>query len=173
MQFGNGKINSRRRRLRFGLGLTAVILLVSGCGNGQSGRVIPSEIEFRADGVLEFLRDDGSRIMRIAIEIAESDSAQARGLMDRRSLPSLGGMIFIDPASRERSFWMRNTPLPLDLLFIRSDSTIANIFKRTTPYSDDRINSVGEVQFVLEVRAGFTDRNGIEEGQRVRWTRQP
>ena len=145
---------------------------LSGCSDSSSSRSVATNIEFRPDGVLEFRRSGGDLVARIVIEIAESDSSQARGLMDRRSLPEKGGMIFIDQSSSDQSFWMRNTPLPLDIIFVRSDSVITNIVKRTTPYSDSRIESIGEAQFVVEVRAGFTDRMNIKAGQRITWRRE-
>jgi len=149
-----------------------VPFLFAGCLDSSSSRSVATNIEFRPDGVLEFRRASGELVTRIAIEIAESDSAQARGLMDRRSLPERGGMIFIDQSASDQSFWMRNTPLPLDIIFVRSDSVIANIVKRTTPYSDSRIKSIGDAQYVVEVRAGFTDRMSIEAGQRITWRRE-
>jgi hypothetical protein len=143
---------------------------IAGC-KGERVGTLSLDIPFRADGILEFARPDGSLITRIAIEIAESDSAQVRGLMDRRSLPSRGGMLFVYPDTASRSFWMRSTPLPLDILFIREDGTVANVVRRTTPYSDAHIRSDGGVQNVLEVRAGFTEQWNINAGTRIRWRR--
>jgi hypothetical protein len=158
-------------------GIAKILLIlavaVSACGDGTDGRVIPDEIPFRADGILDIILPDSSVAVRIAIEVAASDSAQARGLMERRSLPQRGGMLFVDAESREREFWMRNTPLPLDIIFIRADRTIANIARRTTPYSDERIRSEGPAQYVLEVRAGFTDLYAIDDSARVNWRIQP
>ncbi|NNE70141.1 MAG: DUF192 domain-containing protein [Rhodothermales bacterium] len=152
--------------------LGALILLtgLAGCG-GSPEPQIPTDIAFRGDGVLDFLRPDSTVITRIAIEIADTDSAQVRGLMDRRTLPERGGMLFYYETEEARSFWMRSTPLPLDIMFIGTDGRIVNIVPRTTPYSDDRINSEGPVQHVLEVRAGFTERHQIGPGTLVRWRR--
>jgi uncharacterized membrane protein (UPF0127 family) len=146
-------------------------MTVFGCSD-DSPRAIPTDIPFRPDGILEFRQPSSELVTRIVIEIAESDSAQARGLMNRRTLPARGGMIFVDRTSSDQSFWMRNTPLPLDIIFVRSDSTILNIVKKTVPYSDARIESTGKAQFVVEVRAGFTDRMGIKPGQRIHWWRE-
>lgn len=130
------------------------------------------EPKFEADGILSFHRPNGETIVRIAVELAESDAEQATGLMNRRSLPALGGMLFLSDTQRERSFWMKNTPLPLDILFLRSDSTIANIVRRTTPLSEELIESNGIVQDVLEVRAGFTERYGIDTTATISWRRE-
>ena len=91
--------------------------------------------------------------------------------MERRSLPDRGGMLFFNETVDARSFWMRNTPLSLDILFIGTDGRVVNIVPRTTPYSDAHINSEGAVQHVLEVRAGFTERHGIEPGTLIKWRR--
>ena len=150
----------------------ALFAAVAGCSGSGDSPTVATNIEFTPHGILEFRQDSGELVTRIAIEIAESDSAQARGLMDRRSLPERGGMIFVSAEPSQKSFWMRSTPLPLDIIFVRSDSSIVNIVKRTTPYSDERILSEGLAQFVVEVRAGFTDRYGIAPGQTINWWRQ-
>ncbi len=151
------------------LALLPLAAVLAACET-QPDNVIQTDIPFRADGYLDFIRADSST-WRIAIEIAETDSAQARGLMDRRSLPVRGGMLFVEEASEMKQFWMKSTPLPLDILFIADDMSIINIVKRTVPYSEEFINSTAPAQFVLEVRAGATDQWNIQPGDRVRWVR--
>lgn len=161
--------------MRFLLGSLPVffvsLLLITGCGE-EDDAPRPRDIPFRADGVLEFIDADGERIEAIAIEIADTDSARQRGLMDRRSLPERGGMLFIFDDADERSFWMRNTPLALDIMFVGADSQVVNIHQRTRPLADERYESDGPAQFVVEVRAGFTARHGIDESTRIRWRRR-
>lgn len=147
-------------------------LVFAGCGGDEQPAADRLNTEFEAEGILDFHRPDSSIVTRIVIELAESDAEQAQGLMYRRSLPDRGGMLFIDDAPSMQSFWMRNTPLPLDILFIDERGEIVNIVKRTTPYSDDRIESTDSSQYVLEVRAGFTDRYGITDAMRVEWERR-
>lgn len=132
---------------------------------------VQMDIPFRQDGVLTFISPDGDSLATIAIEIAEGDSARQRGLMQRRGLPAQGGMLFLDDRAREQSFWMRNTPLPLDILFVGADSQVINIAERTRPYSDSALVSAAPAQYVLEVRAGFTDRYGITDSTRLVWRR--
>jgi uncharacterized membrane protein (UPF0127 family) len=116
------------------------------------------------------LRADGSVVATLAIEIALGDSARGRGLMDRRSLPARAGMLFLSEAPKQQSFWMKNTPMPLDIIFIDADSQVVNIARRTRPLSQATITSDGPAQYVLEVRAGLADQLGLDEETRVRWT---
>lgn len=152
------------------LGILILAAVLTGCRERAQG-TLAMDIPFRANGILEFLDGDGKIMRRIAIEIAESDSAKIRGLMDRRSLPDLGGMLFVYDRVEPRSFWMRSTPLPLDILFLDAEDRVINIVQRTTPYSDTHIESQGPARHVLEVRAGATARWGISSGTRIRWQR--
>jgi uncharacterized membrane protein (UPF0127 family) len=132
---------------------------------------VQRDILFRADGTLDFLRPDGSVLRTINVEIASSDSAWARGLMDRRSLTLEQGMLFLFPQAEQKSFWMKNTLIPLDIMFVGLDSQIVNIAKRTPPLSETQIHSTGLAQYVVEVRGGFSDRFDIEDSTRIRWQR--
>ncbi|NND70705.1 MAG: DUF192 domain-containing protein [Rhodothermales bacterium] len=149
--------------------LLLVLAVLAGC-NKQPDNTVVGQAEFRKDGSLDFLRPDGNVITTIDIEVVGDRESQARGLMGRRSLPSRGGMFFVYDAPKDQSFWMKNTPLPLDIIFIGSDSSVVNIAKRTKPLSSATIESISPAQFVLEVRGGFTDRLGIDDSTRFRWT---
>lgn len=151
--------------------LLFALVFVSACGGSSNQDVVPTEPEFVAEGELRFERPDGSLIARIAIELAETEEEQRTGLMNRRSLPALGGMLFIDDTSSMRQFWMKNTPLPLDIIFIRDDLSITNIVRRTQPLSEAFIESTEEAQYVLEVRAGFTETYGIDSTAVISWKR--
>lgn len=101
------------------------------------------------------------------VELALTPEQQQKGLMFRESLPPNGGMLFVFPQAREASFWMKNTPLSLDIIFIRDDGTIANIAERTEPFSEKSIPSDGIVRGVLEVNGGTTAQLSIAAGDRV------
>lgn len=151
--------------------LTIMLLLLAGCNPSNDGRTVERpDIPFRPDGVLEVVRPDGSILTTLVIEIAEGDSARAQGLMHRTSLPARGGMLFLDNESKIQTFWMRNTPLPLDLIFVDADSNIVNIAKRVRPLSDETISSADSALYVLEVNAGFSDKYGIDESMSIRWS---
>lgn len=127
-------------------------------------------IPFRDDGDLTFFRG-GEEVVTIDIEIAESDSARIRGLMQRPSLPEKSGMLFLFERETMQIFHMSNTPLALDLLFTGSDSTVVDIDKYNRPFTSTLIRSDVPAQYVIEVPAGFADRYGLVEGERVHWIR--
>jgi uncharacterized membrane protein (UPF0127 family) len=112
------------------------------------------------------------------VEIAKTAAEQARGLMYRTDLKPDGGMIFWPypaggGAPREASFWMKNTPSPLDILYIRPDGTIARIAENTVPFSETPIPSGEPVGAVLEIMGGRAAALGIAEGDRVSWAGGP
>ncbi len=142
-------------------------------GSGTTPAVESSvSIPFRSDGTLSFIRED-EVFKEIGIEIADTDSTRTRGLMQRTSLPTDSGMLFLFDREEEQSFWMANTPLALDLIFVRADSTVLRIAKYVQPMSPDPVTSNGPARFVLEVPAGYSDTIGLIEGDRLRWQRTP
>jgi uncharacterized membrane protein (UPF0127 family) len=106
-------------------------------------------------------------VRRFTVEIAATPAQQERGLMHRPTLPRDRGMLFPFPAPREATFWMKNTPAPLDLLFIRADGSIARIAAMAIPNSLDLIPSGEPVSAVLEIAGGNAARLGIAEGDVV------
>jgi hypothetical protein len=101
------------------------------------------------------------------VEIADDPQERARGLMFRESLADDHGMLFDFPQPEHASFWMRNTMISLDIIFIGVDGRILNIADHTTPYSDESIPSAGLTRAVLEIRAGRAEELGIRPGARV------
>ena len=104
---------------------------------------------------------------RFDVEVAPDDSSRMRGLMYRTHLDPNAGMLFDFHDDHFRSFWMKNTYLPLDMLFIRADGTISSIAANTTPLSETVINSREPVRAVLEVNAGRSAALGIRPGEKV------
>ena len=110
-----------------------------------------------------------TKIQKFRVEIARTEAEQARGLMFRESLPDDGGMIFPMKPPRDASFWMKNTVIPLDMIFIRADGTIARIAAETVPYSLEPVDSGEPVAAVLELAGGKAAALGIAEDDVVRW----
>lgn len=111
------------------------------------------------------------------VETAKTEGEQQRGLMYRTDIPKDGGMLFAPyPPSgppREASFWMKNTPSPLDIIFIRADGSIAHIAENTTPFSEAPIPSGEPIAAVLELRGGRAAELGIADDDVVSWPGGP
>ena len=104
---------------------------------------------------------------RFMVEIADDDAERQRGLMERQPLADDRGMLFQFPDVAERGFWMRNTPSPLDIIYIDPRGRIVSIAKNATPNSDAVIPSNGPASGVLELRAGRADEIGARPGDKV------
>ena len=105
---------------------------------------------------------------RFEVEVADDAAERSEGLMYRQSLADNAGMLFLYPETRPVQFWMKNTPLSLDIVFVREDGTIARIAENTTPMSEDLIPSGEPVRAVLEVKAGTMRLLGVTVGDRLR-----
>lgn len=108
------------------------------------------------------------------VEVARTPAEQQRGLMYRTDIPENGGMLFAPyppegGGPREASFWMKNTPSPLDIIFVRADGTIARIAENTVPFSEAPVPSGEPIAAVLELRGGRSAELGISEGDKVSW----
>lgn len=145
---------------RNAVGSLAVMLFVAGCAaGGKAG----------ADPLLEPLEIvTATGVHRFKVEIADSEEERARGLMFRESLGRDRGMLFQFPDSAERSFWMKNTYIPLDIIYIAADGRIVSIAPQTTPFSESPVPSYGAAKGVLELNGGQAAELGIKAGDRVR-----
>lgn len=101
------------------------------------------------------------------IEVADDANERAAGLMFRQTMADDHGMLFVFQETRPVSFWMRNTPMPLDLVFITQDGTIEDILPGE-PFSDAPIGPPEPVRFVLELKRGTAEQAGIKDGDSVR-----
>ncbi|HET7816718.1 MAG TPA: DUF192 domain-containing protein [Sphingomicrobium sp.] len=106
---------------------------------------------------------------RFTVEVAETAEQQAQGLMFREALAGDRGMLFPYDPPRAASFWMKNTLIPLDMIFIRPDRTIGRIAANTVPHSLDPVASLEPVSAVLEIRGGRAAELGIKPGDKVEW----
>lgn len=119
--------------------------------------------------VIDLVVMRGDKRLPFKVELADSPQAQAKGLMFRTELGDDEGMLFPSEVPQPRSFWMKNTPLSLDIIFIGPDGRIANIAANTVPYSLDPVPSSGLTSAVLELRAGRAAELGIVPGDRVKY----
>lgn len=158
-----------RRRLRaMGVICAAAMLGLAAC----SGASAPTSGARHAESGLQTVPlsiTNGTRVHAFTVEVAASEDEQARGLMYRTSMAPDAGMVFPFSPPRFASFWMKNTLIPLDMLFVRADGSIDRIAENTIPESLEPVGSGGEVIAVLELAGGTAARLGIDENAVVRW----
>jgi uncharacterized protein len=135
--------------------------------NKQSSSYSKSGPSFRKDGRLSIIPANSSDKIWLDIEIADNEEKRMQGLMYRQSLMENEGMLFIFTNDEPRSFWMKNTFIPLDIIYINSRKEIVSIQKYTQPKSTYSIPSEKPAMYVLEVNAGFTDKYGINPGDKI------
>jgi uncharacterized membrane protein (UPF0127 family) len=160
-------------RSRFYSGLTIIAFIVLGLLLFV-GPMMPREQLPPAGGVekegpaqpLSIVTADG-RTHAFNVEIAATDSQKERGLMFRKQMAEDHGMLFVFAAPGERNFWMKNTEIPLDIVYIEADGTIHHIAHDAKPQDLTPLPSQGAVMHVLELNGGLTARMGIKEGDVV------
>ena len=131
------------------------------------------EFMFRKDGELTFLDSTNHKPeTKIDIQIADNDFDRELGLMFRKSMEENQGMLFIFPADTIQNFWMRNTYIPLDMIFANSMNIIVTIQHATSTLSDQTYSSNAPAKYVIEVNSGFTDKNKIKVGDKISWIRE-
>lgn len=107
---------------------------------------------------------DGDKVFRFVVELADTDEERALGLMHRASMGEDHGMLFDFGTPRRVAFWMRNTFIPLDMLFMRSDGEIVQIVENVPPHSEDTVGPDRPVRAVLELNAGTVKKMGLKIG---------
>lgn len=153
------------------LAVAALVLIMLLPDNKSDTSNTGSQYRFEKHGTAAFFDDKGKEICSFDIEIAESLEKQTLGLMYRDSLAAYQAMLFPYPDEDIRIFWMKNTYLPLDIIFIAGDSTIVSIQKNTKPFDESGLQSKGPARFVLEVNAGISDHFNLQPGNKFSYTR--
>jgi len=163
-----------------------VLTLMVSCGDKKDQPAVTEgeneivEIPFQKEGELEFLNEKGEQFKKIDIEIAETDNERARGLMDRSKMDEDTGMLFIfgDDEIRKHTFYMKNTRIPLDIMYFSPDSVLINIARNAQPGADAEMSggtvagAAADSKFVVEINGGLADSWGLKEGTtKIRWTR--
>ena len=141
----------------------------SEASNSKPANQQSKQFQFKKEGELTFQNSQGEFISKIDIEIANDMVERAVGLMYRDELGEDQGMFFVFPTEEYQSFWMRNTVLSLDILFVNKNREIVTIHKNTIPFSDESYPSTVPSIYVVEVNAGYTDKYGIKEGDKISW----
>lgn len=131
-----------------------------------------SEPEFVKQGELNFIRADSTVIVKIDTEIADDDTRRERGLMYRRQMEMDHGMLFIFEDEDFRSFWMKNTYLPLDILYLNAQKKIVRIHENVATMNERPIPSDFPAKYVVEVNAGFCALHNIQVGDGMTFLRK-
>jgi uncharacterized membrane protein (UPF0127 family) len=155
--------------------LVVCLVAAPGClGGGTSpedGNVSVDAPEPYTDTKVRFVVD-GQELGELAVETAETRSERARGLMERESLPEGTGMLFVYDTPAPRGFWMKDTLVPLDIIFVDGDMRVLNV-EHASPepgVPDDeltRYRSDGAAQYVVEAERGYANRTGVSSGDRL------
>jgi uncharacterized membrane protein (UPF0127 family) len=143
--------------------LAGLLCVAAACSNGGSPRAQDSKLPIEP---LDVITHDG-KPHHFSVEIADNYETRERGLMFRKSLAPDAGMLFDFKYPQQVAFWMKNTLIPLDIIFIGPDGRILNIARQATPMSEENLPSAGPVLGVLEIAGGRAGELGIGPGDKV------
>ena len=129
----------------------------------------PKEVEpqFKMEGTLVFLDNQKDTLKLVEMEVADNDEERTQGMMFRSSMSYDRAMLFIMEYETPQSFWMHNTKMSLDIIYVDGEGQIVTIYKHTQPYSESPIPSFKPAKYVVETAAGFCDRFGVTEGDQI------
>lgn len=128
-------------------------------------------INFKKEGELSIRKSSNDSIVKsIDIEIADDEYQTQTGLMYRDSMEDNQGMLFVFPEAELHSFYMKNTKIALDIIYIDADKKIINIQKNAKPFSENSLPSDAPAQYVLEINAGLSDQWNLESGDIISYT---
>lgn len=130
---------------------------------------VDNSVIFKKQGTLSFINKEGNVLSTIDMELADNNLKRMQGLMYRKEMAENQGMLFVFEIQDLQSFWMKNTILPLDIIFVNVNREIVKIHKHTTPFSTESYPSEKPSMYVVEVNAGYTDKYGITEGDKINW----
>ncbi len=139
--------------------------------NSSTPTSVSSEPQFTKHGELTFLKDNGVILSKLDIELAVDDGRREQGLMYRRQMDINRGMLFIFDDEKLRSFWMKNTYLPLDILYLNANKVIVKIHENVAILNEQPIPSEFPARYVVEVNAGYCALNRIAVGDRMTFIR--
>lgn len=143
-----------------------LVLLITACSGPSQP---PADNAAATPATLPLVIRTAKGVQRFDVEVARTPQEQEKGLMFRKELPENSGMLFPMNPPRTASFWMKDTLIPLDVIFIRTDGTIAFIGAKTIPYSRDPVSAGIPVAAVLELAGGRAAELGITQDARVQW----
>ena len=150
--------------------LFCVLLVFTGCKEESKKSLDTEAITFTKEGTLQLFKKD-TLLVELDIEIAETDYETQTGLMYRSAMKENQGMLFIFQEERMHSFYMKNTEIPLDILYLGSDFKVRSIHENAVPFDETGLSSKVPVQYVLEINAGLTQKWNIAQNDSIAFSR--
>lgn len=154
------------------LGLWLCVLLCGGCQPIQADTTKSPKVPADTEPQVIISTSEG-RYVTWKVELALTDAQRIRGLMHRDSLAADRGMLFVFPYESIQSFWMKNTRIPLDMIFIRQNMTVAGVVSNARPHDTSSYHVSTPSRFVLEVNGGQAETHKIKPGDAVRFVGVP
>jgi len=141
------------------LSLLSVLALSAACRGGDVSPALHNQV---------VLTKANGQLLTVQVEVADTPELRAKGLMFRDHLPEGTGMLFVFPAETRGAFWMKNTPISLDLIFAKAGAVVA-IIENAIPYDETHLLPNSSYTMTLEVPGGYSARNGLAAGDRFEW----
>lgn len=163
-------------RLLIYIAFSVVVIGITSCDNSTKRKpnknlppkyAVKTEPKFNHQSDLWFINAVNDTIMQIEIEIADTDRKRETGMMHRKSMRYDRGMLFVFPDESRRSFWMKETHVSLDIIFVNANKEIIHIAENCQPYSLKSIPSFEYAQYVVEVNAGFCQEYSVKTGNLI------
>ncbi|MCH9659943.1 MAG: DUF192 domain-containing protein [Bacteroidetes bacterium] len=152
--------------------ILALTLQSYSCKDQQTTKVLTKEVTFTKEGDLKLLKSEtDSVIATLDVEFAISSYETQTGLMYRKGMKDTQGMLFVFSEASMKSFYMKNTQFPLDIIYINDDLEVINIVKNAQPYNESSLPSQAPARYVLEVNAGLSDRWGLAPTDKINYTK--
>ncbi|MGE4288459.1 MAG: DUF192 domain-containing protein [Salinivirgaceae bacterium] len=167
-------------KLPAGLTFLLLLIFISSCNHSNKPKPDTSippkyanqkEPTFNKQGVIHFLRNQTDTLVTLNIEIADTPQKREKGLMHRRSMEDNQSMLFIFDKEERQSFWMKDTHIALDILFINEAKTVVHMAENCQPYSLKSIPSFEYALYVFEANAGFAEKNEVKVGDKISFVR--
>lgn len=140
--------------------LVLAALLAAGVGAGatRAAECAPDQVDLRGEGTS----------LRFHVEVMDTEDEREKGLMFRESLPKFGGMLFVYETAQPVAFWMKNTLIPLDMLFFDGAGRLERIKSNAQPHDETPVFGGNDIRYVLEINGGLAEELGIEPGDEMR-----
>ncbi|UNY99074.1 DUF192 domain-containing protein [Zhouia spongiae] len=163
-------------RLKRTLYLLSTTFLLSGlfhqCKKSKEKKITSEEVTFTKESTLQIHNGDSLLVDHIDIEIADNEYERQTGLMYRTNMEEKQAMLFIFDNEEPRFFYMKNTLIPLDIIYLNKNLEIVSFAKNAKPKDESSLPSNAGAQFVLEVNAGLVDKWGLKEGNRITYEKK-